>query len=245
MKKTAVITGSSRGIGAATALKFAELGYNVVINYHNSSEKAINLMNDIRKKGGTAIALKADVSNYDEALYLIKKSAEEFGKIDVLVNNAGIGEQKLFTDITPYEWDKMLKINTYSVFNCCSAAVPRMVTAKSGKIVNVSSMWGIVGASCEVHYSASKAAVIGFTKAIAKELGPSGIQVNCVAPGVIDTDMNSNLTKQDKLNLIDQTPVMRLGTANEIASCIAFLCSDDAKFIAGQVISPNGGFLIY
>ena len=244
MKKTAVITGSSRGIGAEIALKFAKIGYNVVVNYNKSRDKALKLLNDVKNFGAMGIAIQADVSEYVEAKRLIETAVNQFGHIDVLVNNAGISEQKLFCDISENAWENMFKININSMFNCTQHASRYMIKNHSGKIVNISSMWGISGASCEVHYSASKAAVIGFTKALAKELGPSGINVNCVAPGLIDTEMNSHLNKSDILNIIDNTPMCRIGTAADIAEAVAFLCSESSSFITGQVLTVDGGFCI-
>lgn len=243
-KKTVLITGSSRGIGAATALKFANLGYNVVINYNNSEKEALTVLQKVRNAGADAISIKSDVSKYSEAEILVEKAISEFGKLDVLVNNAGIAQQKLFTDISEDEWDKMFETNTKSMFNCSKFASKNMIKNHSGKIINISSVWGVCGASCEVHYSASKAAVIGFTKALAKELGPSGITVNCVTPGVIDTDMNSHLKQKDMQELIDSTPLMRLGSPGDISNLIAFLASDEANFITGQIIGCDGGFFV-
>lgn len=242
MKKTVVITGSSRGIGAAAALEFAQLGYNVVINYNKSKEKALAILEKVRNLGCDAIAIKADVSKFSEADYLISKSLEEFGKIDILINNAGIAEQKLFTELSEKDWRRMFDVNIHGMFNCTLPVVNHMIENHKGKIINVSSVWGITGASCEVHYSASKAAVIGFTKALAKEIGPSGVQVNCVAPGVIDTEMNSSLNETEIRELIDKTPCERLGTVHDVAKTILFLSSSDSDFISGQVISTNGGF---
>lgn len=244
MKKTVVITGSSRGIGAATALGFAQLGYNVVINYNKSKEKALSLLEEVRCKGSSAIAIKADVSKFSEADYLIAKSLEEFGNIDILVNNAGIAEQKLFTELGEEDWRRMFDINIHGMFNCTLPVANHMIENHRGKIINISSVWGVTGASCEVHYSASKAAVIGFTKALAKELGPSGIQVNCVAPGVINTEMNANLNENEIKELMDKTPCERLGTVFDVAKTILFLSDSGSDFITGQVISINGGFFI-
>ena len=169
---------------------------------------------------------------------------EQFGHIDVLVNNAGIAQQKMFTEITEQDWKKMFSVNIDGMFNCTQLALRDMIKRHKGKIINVSSIWGIAGASCEVHYSASKAAVIGFTKSLAKELGPSGIQVNCVAPGVIETDMNKNLDDLTIKEIINETPLERIGTPRDIANTILFLAQDASDFITGQVISPNGGFVI-
>lgn len=246
MKKTVVITGSSRGIGAQTALKFAENGYNVVINYNHSKEKALNLLSAIRTKGTGAIALKADIASPSECEYLINKSIEEFGHIDVLVNNAGIAQQKLFTDISRNEWIHMFDVNVHGMFYCTQNAVRNMISRHKGKIINVSSVWGVTGGSCEVHYSACKAAVIGFTKALAKELGPSGIQVNCVAPGVIETDMNSELklSESEIEEIKNETPCMRLGTPQDVSEAIFFLSEPSSDFITGQIIGVNGGILM-
>lgn len=242
--KTVLITGASRGIGAQTAIQFGSLGYNVIINYNKSEKEAMSVFNKIKSIGGRAIIYKADVSNRDEVNNMFRFAYDVFDKIDVLVNNAGIAQQKLFTDITESEWDLMFDINIKGMYNCCQLALPNMIHYKQGKIINISSIWGISGASCEVHYSAAKAAVIGFTKALAKEVGPSGITVNCVAPGVIDTDMNGNLDSNTISALLDETPLEKLGQPEDIANVIIFLSSDKADFITGQIISPNGGFVI-
>ena len=241
--KTAVITGSSQGIGRQIALEFAKNNYNVVINYNESKNEALELIEKIKKLGGTSIAVQADVSKFQEAQKLIDLSLNEFGKIDVLVNNAGISLQKIFQDVSEAEWKKLFGVNVGSVFNCCSCVLKDMILRKSGKIINISSIWGMVGASMEVHYSASKAAIIGFTKALAKELGPSGINVNCVSPGVIDTKMN-NFDQETLAELKNETPLGKIGTALDIAKTVLFLASSDADFLTGQVISPNGGFVI-
>lgn len=241
--KTAVITGSSQGIGRQIALEFAKNNYNVVINYNKSKNEALELIEKIKKLGGTSIAVQADVSKFQESQKLIDLSLNEFGKIDILVNNAGISLQKIFQDVSEAEWKNLFAVNVGSVFNCCSCVLKDMISRKSGKIINISSIWGMVGASMEVHYSASKAAVIGFTKALAKELGPSGINVNCVSPGVIDTKMN-NFDQKTLDELKDETPLRKIGSALDIAKTVLFLASSDADFITGQVISPNGGFVI-
>lgn len=243
-EKVIVITGASRGIGAATALLAAKSGYFVVVNYRNSYECAENICRKITQDGEKCIAVKADISNADDVKKLYDKSMEIAGKVDVLVNNAGISEFSLFTDIGEKQWDRMFDTNVKGNFLVSKAFIPQMVHRKNGKIINISSVWGICGASCEVHYSASKAAVIGMTKALAKELGPSGITVNCVAPGVIDTDMNAAFSKEDIRALIDETPIERIGSPQDVAETVLFLASDRADFITGQVISPNGGFVI-
>ena len=242
--KTVLITGASRGIGRETALVFSRLGYNVIINFNNNKEKAYELEKIITDEGVKAFAVKADVSKKAEVENMMAEIEKCFGGVDILINNAAVAEQKMFCDITECDWDRMFDINVKGCYNCIQAALPHMVHEKWGRIINISSIWGITGASCEVHYAASKAAVIGLTKALAKELGPSGITVNCVAPGVIDTDMNSALTEDVIKELKEETPLGEIGSPSDIAEMIAFLAGEKAKFITGQVISPNGGFLI-
>ncbi len=233
--KTALVTGSSRGIGAACARRLAEDGFRVIINYINSADKARRLAAEL---GGAAI--RADVSDRAQAEEMFAAA----GDVDVLVNNAGIARQELFTCISPEDWRRIFAVNVDGAFNCCQLALPHMIHGKRGKIINISSMWGITGGSCETAYSASKAAVIGLTKALAKEVGPSGIQVNCVAPGVIDTDMNGNLTPEDMEALREETPLCRIGSVSDVAAAVGFLASPGGDFITGQVISVNGGLVI-
>lgn len=240
---TALITGSARGIGAATAALFADIGYNVVINYNTSEYEALALCDEIRAKGGNAIAVQADVSKKCEAQRLFDEAKKAFGSVDVLVNNAGIAQQKLFTDITESDYDRMFDCNVRSVFNCCQCALPDMIHNKYGRIINISSMWGVTGASCEVHYSASKAAVIGMTKALAREVAPSGITVNCIAPGVIDTPMNKDFDEDTIAALREETPVGRLGAPEDIARAIIFLADTKNSFITGQTLGIDGGFI--
>lgn len=241
--KTAIVTGASGGIGSAIAHRLAEDGYNTVINYNNSQSKAQKLCESLVSQGFNAVVYKADVSKSDEAQSLINFAAEKFGSADILVNNAGIAQQKLFTDITDGDFDNMFNSNVKSVFNCCRAALPYMIHNKWGRIVNISSMWGVCGASCEVHYSASKAAVIGLTKALAREVGPSGITVNCVAPGLIDTPMNKNLDDETLRALCAETPAGRIGTPEDIAAAVRFFVSEEASFTTGQVLTVDGGFI--
>lgn len=236
--KNVLITGGSRGIGAGCVRKFSKVGYRVFLNYSKSDSKALELAEETG-----AVLVKADISKSDE-IEKMKDIIHGYGKISVLVNNAGIAQEKLFTDISENDWDRMFDVNIKGMFLVTKAFLPDMIHEKSGKIINLSSIWGITGASCEVHYSASKAAVIGFTKALAKEVGPSGINVNCVAPGVIDTEMNGYLDNETKTALCEETPLCRMGTAAEIAELVYFLASDKADFITGQVISPNGGIVI-
>lgn len=242
--KTVLITGASRGIGAAAARLFASGGYNVVINYKNSEDKALALCKEINYVGGSALCFKADISNREEVAAMVDFAKSNFGEIGCLIHNAGIGKQMLFTDISENDWNEMMGVHLSGAFNCIQEVLPAMIRKNQGVIINVSSIWGMVGASCEVHYSTAKAGLIGLTKALAKEVGPSGIRVNCIAPGVIDTEMNSNLSPDDLAALCDETPLGRLGTPEEVAQLMLFLCSDNAKFITGQVISPNGGFVI-
>ncbi len=244
MAKTVLITGASGGIGSATACLFAEKGYNVVINYNNSERKARLLQKTLTEMGVKSLCIGANVSYPGEVNSMIKQVEYAFGGIDVLVNNAGIAQIKQIQDITDNDWHEMIATNLTGVFNCARAVVPGMIRKKSGSIINVSSMWGITGASMETHYSAAKAGVIGFTKALAKELGPSGIRVNCVAPGVIETDMNRSITLEAIEQLSEETPLGRLGGPMEVAEAIYFLAGEGSSFITGQVISPNGGLVI-
>ena len=244
MKKV-IITGASRGIGSAVAIAFAKQGYSIVLNYNNSKEKALALAKTIRDSYNVdVLAVKADVASSAQVNEMTEKVLEQFGSIDILVNNAGIAQQKLFTDITDDDWRRMLDINLTGVFNCCRSVLPFMIRNHSGAIVNISSMWGQTGASCEVHYSAAKAGIIGRTKALAKEVGPSGIRVNCVAPGVVMTDMMNGFDDETIQQLKEEAVLNTLGTPKNIADAIAFLCSDKASFITGQVLSVNGGMVI-
>ena len=244
MSQTAIITGSSRGIGRATARLFAEKGYQVMIHYHQAEQEALELFRQLTDQQCQVAICQADISDSRQVGKLIDKTMAAFGSVDVLVNNAGISQQKLFTDITEAEWDTMMNVHIKGMFHSCQAVLPHMIYKKSGKIINLSSIWGITGASCEVHYSTAKAAVIGFTKALAKELAPSNIHVNCVAPGIVDTDMNRFLSSEELQALREDIPLQRLGTVEEIANCVYFLASEQAGFITGQVISPNGGYVI-
>lgn len=242
--KTAVITGAAKGIGAAIAISFAKAGYRVVINYNKSEERATALCKILNDTYPTeAVCIRADVSTPEGAKKLIAESLSAFGDIDVLVNNAGIAQQKLFTDITNDDWANMMNTNLSSVFYVCREAVPFMVSRKQGSIVNISSIWGQEGGSCEVHYSAAKAGIIGLTKALAKELAPSNITVNCVCPGVIRTDMLSSFTEEDLATLAEETPVMRLGTPKDVADAVLYL-GTNSGFVTGQVLGVNGGLYV-
>lgn len=244
MKKTALITGASHGIGRETATLFAKKNYNVIINYNSSECEAKSLVSELQEQGFDAVAVKADVANRNEVEEMFKTANKTFGDVHVLVNNAGIESQKLFTDVTEDEWDRIFDINIKGMFNCCQFALKSMIKNHYGKIINVSSILGITGSSCEVTYSATKAAVIGLTKALAKEVGPSNINVNTVAPGVIDTKMNRKIAPEIIEKLKQQTPLGTIGTCEDIAETILFLASDRSKFITGQIISPNGGLVI-
>lgn len=243
-EKTVLITGASGGIGGAASLAFAKEGYRVALHYCRGMERCLKIYNKIKEMGRNAFMVSADISNAEQVKAMFEQVNGTFGGVDVLVNNAGIAQQKLFTDITESEWDRMFAVNMKGTANCSRIAVPYMVGQKQGKIINVSSVWGICGASCEVHYSAAKAAVIGFTKALAKELGPSNIQVNCVAPGVIKTGMTEEMDEETIKALKEETPLGNIGRPEDIAECILYLASEKADFITGQVISPNGGFVI-
>lgn len=240
MKQTVLITGASRGIGAAAARLFAAQGYRVAICCHTQMEKAEELAASLPD----AAAFTADIAKETDVVRMVDAVHSRFGEIHVLINNAGIAMQKMFTDTTAADWNRIFDVNVTGIFYACRAVLPEMIRRKSGRIVNVSSMWGVTGASCEVAYSASKAAVIGLTKALAKEVGLSGITVNCVAPGVIDTEMNANLSAEDRAVLCDETPLARIGTAQEAAQAILFLASDRASFVTGQVLGVNGGIVI-
>lgn len=243
-KKTVLITGGSKGIGKAMTEVFAEEGYNVLTNFNKSEKSAEELYRSLKAKGLSVEKYKADVTDRKQVKSMVEYCLDKFKKIDILINNAGIAQDKLFTDITDDDWDTMINTNLKSVYYCSQEVLKTMIYEKSGKIINISSIWGLVGASCEVHYSVSKAGVIGLTKSLAKELGPSNIQVNCIAPGVIETDMLCDCSEETLNDLRQNTPLMRLGNAKDIANCALFLASDHSDFITGQVISPNGGFIV-
>ncbi|MDF2567649.1 MAG: short-chain dehydrogenase/reductase [Oscillospiraceae bacterium] len=217
MKKTALVTGASRGIGREIARQMAKQGYNVIINYHHSESLAKSLEQELLNDGSHAVAIKADVSDLAQVKSMMDSVEQQFGGVDILINNAGIARQKLFTDTTEDEWDRIFDVNVKGVFHCCKQVLPYMIRRHQGKIINISSVWGMVGASCEVSYSSAKAAIIGMTKALAKEVGPSNIQVNCVAPGVIQTEMNQNLDAETIEELEQETPLGIIGQPIDVA----------------------------
>ena len=235
-----LISGGDRGIGAAAARAFYEAGFRVAVLYHSNAEAAAALEKQL--PGITAV--QCDVASRASCELAFRTAEQALGRVDVLVSNAGIAQQKLFTDIAPEEWQRMLDVNLTGAFNLCQLALPGMIRRKNGRILTVSSMWGQTGGSCEVHYSAAKAGLIGLTKALAKEEGPSGITVNCVAPGVIETDMMAAFTAEDKAALAEETPVGRLGSADEVAELLVFLAGENAGYITGQVFGVNGGLVI-
>ncbi|MBR4973735.1 MAG: 3-oxoacyl-ACP reductase FabG, partial [Clostridia bacterium] len=239
MNKTILITGASKGIGAATAILFAQKGYNVVINYNESYESASLLCRSLASHGYSVMAHKANVANRLEVELMVKETLYKFGSLDILVNNAGVAHQALLTDTDEIDFDRIIDVNLKGVYNCCKCVIPSMVSKQSGKIINISSMWGQVGASCEAAYSASKAGVIGLTKALAKELAPSGITVNAIAPGLIETGMNSHLSIEELSDFVSEIPLGRMGNADEIAAAIDFLASDKADYITGQILGIN------
>ncbi len=242
--KTVLITGASRGIGREVARLFALSGYRVAIHYHERADLAQTLYDELMGKGCETMTVGADIADASQVCGMVAAVEERLGGIDVLVNNAAISHYKLFDEITDEEWKNVFAVNVEGMFYCCRSVLPGMIRRKNGAIINISSIWGITGASCETAYSASKAAVIGLTRALAKEVGPSDVRVNCVAPGVIDTDMNALVDEEALLELKALTPLNRLGTARDIAQTVLFLASPAASFITGQVISPNGGLVI-
>lgn len=243
MSKNVLITGGSGGIGSATAKLFAKNGYNVGIVYHKDADGAEKLRDELLSEDVICECFCCDISSREEVENLFTDFHTKIGSVDVLVNNAGVAQQKLFCDITLWEWNRIFDINVTGVFNTCQCALRDMIYAKSGSIVNVSSIWGVKGASCEAHYSATKAAVISLTQSLAKEYGPSNIRVNCVSPGVIDTKMNAHLDESAMAQLQDETALGRIGKPEEVAEAIYFLASEKAAFITGQNLICDGGFI--
>ena len=244
MDKVALITGASRGIGRAIARRMAKEGYAICINYIEREDKALELKAQLEAEGHRAMIYRADVAKRAEVEAMVAAVRAELGPISLLVSNAGVAGQCLFQDVSDEMWDRYFDVNVRGAFNCAQAVLPDMLHEKAGNIVTVSSMWGLRGASCEVVYSATKAALIGLSKSLAMELAPSGIRVNCVAPGVVDTDMLSALPADVMDSLADMTPMGRLGKPEDIAGAVAFFAGDEASFITGQVLTADGGFIL-
>ena len=245
MERVALVTGSSRGIGRAVAAELAREGWAVCVNYIQHQQAAEDAVRAIRDAGGRAVAVQADVADGAAVAEMVRRAERELGgHVSLLVNNAGVAGQAQFQDITDEMWDRYLAVNLGGARNTIRAVLPRMISEKAGCIVNISSIWGLRGASCEVAYACTKAAIIALTRSLAAELGPSHIRVNCVAPGVIDTDMVQVLGRETLDDLAEQTPLGRLGTPEDIAHAVAFLASDRASFITGQVLTADGGFMV-
>ena len=242
MEKVAIITGASRGIGREIAKQLAKNKIKVIANYNHSEKEAKKLKEELEKENVEIDIVKADVSKREEAKKLVEYTFEKYKRIDILVNNAGISEYKMFIDETEEDWNRIINTNLYSAFIMSQEVIPYMVHQKEGCIINISSIWGMVGASLEVLYSISKAGMDGMTKALAKELGPSNIRVNSIAPGSIDTDMNANLTIDELKQLKEEIPLERIGKVEDIAKCVKWLIEDN--YTTGQVISINGGWVI-
>lgn len=244
MEKIALITGASRGIGRATARRLAHEGYTVAVNYHVRQDCADSLVAELTAEGLRAAAFRADVADRAQVEDMVRRVEDTFGHVSLLVNNAGVAGQALFQDVTEEMWRRYFGVNIDGAFHTIQAVLPPMLREHAGCIVNVSSMWGLRGASCEAVYSATKAALIGLTRSVAMELAPSGIRANCVAPGVVNTDMVQVLGQETLAELARMTPLGRLGTPEDIAAAIAFLASDAASFITGQVLTADGGFIL-
>ena len=243
-KQVVLVTGASRGIGRAVAERVAREGFAVAVHYNTGKNEAESLVHELAAQGYLALAVQADIRDSGQVQRMVDMVSNTLGDVDILINNAGIAQQKLFTDLTDEEWHNMFAVHVDGTFYCTRAVLPMMIHQKQGYIVNISSMWGQVGGSCEVHYSAAKGAIQAMTKALAKEVGPSGVRVNCVAPGVIQTEMNKLLDTETLEALREETPLEMLGTAEQVADLVFFLCSEQSAFITGQVIGVNGGMVI-
>lgn len=243
MKKVALVTGGSKGIGAAIVKILCENGFSVAINYNSSEQRALSLCSECALQGFSVLPVKCDVSSSEEVKKMFREIEEKLGTVDVLVNNAGVSLWGLFDTATDEEWDKVTGINLTGTFNCTREALPSMLHKKYGRIINISSIWGQAGASCEAVYSASKAGIIGLTKALAKEYAPSGITVNCIAPGVIDTDMMNRFSDEEKKAIYEDIPMGRMGAPEEIAHAAAFFANENSSYITGQILGVNGGMI--
>lgn len=244
MNRVALVTGSGRGIGSAIALNLAGAGYDVALNYRTSAEGAQNVANKIITLGRKAIVVQADVSDAASVQQMLDTVTHELGSVSLLVNNAGLSWTGLFQDIDYATWQQLFRVNVDGAYHCIQAVLPQMLHEKDGCIINVSSIWGLHGASCEVAYAATKAALVGMTKSLAAELAPSGIRVNAVAPGCIESDMLRTLAEETVASLADETPMGRIGTGDDVAQVVRFLASPDASFITGQVLTCDGGFTL-
>ena len=244
MRKIAIVTGASRGIGRAIAARLAREGWAVCINYIERQDKARELEVQLSAEGCAVMTYRADVADRSQVNAMVQAVKERFGPVSLLVSNAGIARQCLIQDVSDEMWDRFFNVNVRGAFNCVQAVLPEMISEKSGNIVTISSIWGLRGASCEVVYSATKSALIGLSKSLAMELAPSGIRVNCIAPGVIDTDMLDALPEEVMDSLAEETPMGRIGKPEDIAGAVSFLASDSAGFVTGQVICADGGFIV-
>ncbi len=242
MEKVAIVTGASRGIGREIAKMLAKEGIKVIANYNKSEENALDLQRELQNENINIDIFKADVSKREEGRNLVQYALNKYKKVDILINNAGISEYKVFNNETDEDWNRVINTNLYSAFLMCQEVIPNMIYNKKGCIINISSIWGMVGSSLEVLYSISKAGMDGLTKGLAKELGPSNIRVNSIAPGAIDTDMNKELTEEELQQLEYEIPLGKIGKPEDIAKCVKWLIED--TFTTGQIISPNGGWVI-
>lgn len=242
VNKVVIVTGASRGIGKCIAGTLAKKGYKVVANYNKSEKEAKIFEAEMNEQGNNIDLFKADVSKREEVVNLINFTIKKYGKIDCIINNAGIDQIKMFLDITDEDWNNIINNNLNSVFYMCQEALKYMIHEKNGSIINISSIWGQVGASCESAYSVSKAGIDALTKSLAKELGPSNIRVNSIAPGFIDTDMNNNLNEKEKNEIIEEIPLQKIGKTIDIAKCVEWLINDE--YVTGQIIGINGGWVI-